>query len=60
MAAIKTLNAGKPPDSDHLHPEFFLHLDEKCLKWLRILFKEVSKSVENGESNSCTQAKQTS
>ena len=38
MAAIKTLNAGKAPDPDNFHPEFFLHLDEKCLKWLWILF----------------------
>ena len=38
MAAIKTLKAGKAPGTDNLHPEFFLHLDEKCFQWLQILF----------------------
>ena len=38
MAAIKTLKAGKAPGPDNLHPEFFLHLDEKSFEWLRILF----------------------
>ena len=38
MAAIKTLKAGKAPSPDNLHPEFFLHLDEKSFEWLRILF----------------------
>ena len=38
MAIIKTLKAGKAPGPDNFHPEFFLHLDEKCFEWLRILF----------------------
>ena len=37
MATIKTLKAGKAPGPDNLHPEFFLHLDEKCFEWLQIL-----------------------
>ena len=38
ITAIKTLKAGKAPGPDNLHPEFFLHFDEKCFEWLRILF----------------------
>ena len=38
MATIKTLKVGKAPGPDNLHPEFFLHLDEKCFEWLQILF----------------------
>lgn len=37
MSAIKTLKAGKAPGPDNLHPEFFLHLDDSCLEWLRKL-----------------------
>ena len=38
MAIIKTLKVGKAPGPDNFHPEFFLHLDEKCFEWFRILF----------------------
>ena len=38
MVAIKTLKTGKAPGPDNLHPEFFLHFDDKCFEWLRILF----------------------
>ena len=40
MAAIKTVKAGKAPGPDNLHPEFFLHLDDKCFEWLWIQFSK--------------------
>ena len=38
FSTIKTLKADKAPSPNNLHPEFFLHLDEKSFEWLRILF----------------------
>ena len=38
MTAVKTLKAGIAPGPDNLQPEIFLHRDEKCFEWLRILF----------------------
>ena len=38
VAAMKTLKPGKSPGPDNIHPEFILHLDDSCLKWLTKLF----------------------
>ena len=37
-SAVKTLKSGKAPDSDKLHPEFFLNMHPNCLAWLASLF----------------------
>ena len=36
-SAMRTLKAGKAPGPDNLHPEFIMHLGERCLDWLRKL-----------------------
>jgi len=65
IVAFKTLKSGKAPRPDNLHPEFFLHLDEKCYRWLRLLFKHclhtknLPKIWKLAKNRSCTQAKQT-
>ena len=38
IVAIKSLKAGKAPGADNLHPEFFLHIHENCIRWLRSFF----------------------
>ena len=38
IAAIKSLKAGKVWGADNLHPEFFLHIHENCIQWLRPFF----------------------
>ena len=35
IAPIKSFKAGKAPGADNLHPEFFLHIHENCIQWLR-------------------------
>ena len=37
-AVMKTLKPRKSPGPDNIHPEFILHLDDSCLKWLTKLF----------------------
>ena len=38
IAVIKSPKAGKAPGADNSHPEFFLHIHENCIQWLRSLF----------------------
>jgi len=38
MSAISSLKSGKAPRPDNLYPEFFIHLDDSCIEWLRKLF----------------------
>ena len=38
IAAIKSLKAGIALGADNLHPEFFLHIHENCIQWLRSFF----------------------
>jgi len=45
FSAIKTLKAGKAPGVDNLHPEFFLHMDDTCLDWLREFFNHCLKTI---------------
>ena len=46
VTAIKTLKAGKAPGVDNLHPEFFLHLHESCIEWLRTFFNFCLKTTK--------------
>ena len=45
LSAIKTLKAGKAPGVDNLHPEFFLHMDDTCIDWLRQFFNHCLKMI---------------
>ena len=38
LVTAMTLKPGKSPGPDNIHPEFILHLDDSCLKWLAKLF----------------------
>ena len=33
-SAIRSLKPGKSPGPDELHPQFFLHLGDSCIRWL--------------------------
>ena len=46
VTAIKTLKDGKAPGVDNLHPEFFLHLHESCMEWLRTFFNFCLKTTK--------------
>ena len=43
VAAKNTLKPGKSAGPDNIHPEFILHVDDLCLKWLTNLFSTCMK-----------------
>ena len=57
IAAIKLLKAGKAPGADNLHPEFFLHIHENGIQWLRWFF---TVCLHTKETTKCRKQLQTS